>query len=73
MTKWDPNEKGEYWVIGGRYTDMTFKHRRWSEVLGPFASRYEAEACWRKISFAYSHHAEVRFTITQGVGVSAAA
>ena len=73
MTRWDPTEDGDYWVIGGRYVDMSFRHRRWSEVMGPFASRYEAEACWRRISFAYSHDACVRFTIVRGLGARAAA
>jgi len=73
MTPWDPTENGRYWVIGGRYTDLTFQHRSWSEVMGPFASRYDAEACWRKVSFLYTHDARVRFTIAQDVAVAQAA
>ena len=65
QTPWDPTETGRYWVIGGRYLDMTFQRRGWSEVIGPFTTRYDAEAAWREISFAYTHDARVRFTIVE--------
>ncbi len=61
--RWNPAEKGRYWVVGGRYIDMTFQHRSWSEMIGPFDTLYDAEAVWRRISFAYAHEARVRFTI----------
>ncbi|WP_394761966.1 hypothetical protein [Phenylobacterium sp.] len=66
MTRWDPNEDGRYFVIGGKHVDMTFGHRSWSEVVGPFRTRYDAEAMWRKLSFLYAHDARVRFTIVEG-------
>lgn len=72
-TRWDPNETGRYWVIGGRYMDMTFQQRRWSEIVGPFATRYDVEAAWRRLSFIYTHDATVRFTIVQDAGFATAA
>ena len=72
-TRWDPDENGRYWVIGGKHIDMTFQHRSWSEVIGPFSTRYDAEAMWRKLSFVYTHDASVRFTIVQNADVAQAA
>ena len=65
MTSWDPNEDGSYWVIGGRYVDLSFRQRSWAEVAGPFRTRYDAEAMWRRLSFLYTHDARVRFTIVE--------
>lgn len=55
-----PAEKGRYGVVGGRYVDMTFQHRSWSEMIDMLC---DAETVWRRISFAYAHEARVRFTI----------
>lgn len=73
MTRWDPNERGRYWVVGGRYADMRFERALSVEAQGPFATRYDAEACWRKLSFANAHDATVRFTILEDACVAIAA
>jgi hypothetical protein len=65
LARWDPTEDGRYWVIGGKHADMTFRRRSWSEVVGPFKTRYDAEAMWRRLSFIYTHDARVRFTIVE--------
>ena len=65
MTPWDPTEAARYWVVGGGHTDSTFACATWSAAHGPFPTRYEAEACWRKVSFAHTHQACVRFTIRE--------
>lgn len=67
MTPWDPTEAGDYWVVGGGFTDLSFTTATWSERLGPFATRYDAEACWRRRSFAHTHEARVRFIIVEGL------
>ena len=65
MTPWDPTEDGRYWVVGGRYADLSFKACVAPQALGPFPTRYDAEACWRQVSFAHAHEARVRFTILE--------
>ncbi|MCR5873451.1 hypothetical protein LRS10_04150 [Phenylobacterium sp. J426] len=73
MTPWDPTENGRYWVVGGGYTDLSFTARVWGEALGPFPTRYDAEACWRRLSFAHTHDARVRFTIVEEAHAARAA
>jgi len=69
----NPNLIARYWVIGGKHIDMTFQHRCWSEVEGPFNTRHDAEAMWRKLSFLHTHDARVRYTIVRDAEVARAA
>jgi hypothetical protein len=54
-----------FWVIGGEYTCMGFKTLRdgAETVAGPFASRYEAEQTWKRLSSEHSSRATTRFSI----------
>jgi len=69
----NPDQTARYWVIGGKHIDMTFQHRCWSEVEGPFSSRCDAESMWRKLSFLHTHDARVRYTIVRDAEVARAA
>lgn len=73
MTRWDPTENGCYWVVGGLYADMSFRVCVSGRAMGPFRTRYEAEACWRQLSFRHSHAARVRFSILEDGRVAQAA
>ncbi|WP_334164783.1 DUF4170 domain-containing protein [Phenylobacterium sp.] len=73
MPPWDPHERGDYWVVGGKYLDAGFRHRRWSEVIGPVDSLYEATAIWRRMSYLYSHDALVRFHVVRSAESARAA
>lgn len=66
-TKWTREPDGaRYWVVGGRYADMSFRHLSWTaQTLGPFVRRRDAEDAWREISVAYSSECLVRFHIVE--------
>ena len=73
MTRWDPTEDGRYWVVGGAYADLSFRTCPAPQAFGPFRTRYEAEACWRQLSFSHCHAARVRFRILEDADVAQAA
>ena len=55
-----------FWVVGGQYTAMDFSalHPEGAAVVGPFCSREEAQAAWRRLSSEHSYRATTRFSIT---------
>jgi hypothetical protein len=55
----------EFWVIGGRFRDVSFAafHRETGELHGPFPTYAEALACWRERSTTTRADATVRFTV----------
>ena len=57
--------KERYWVVGGVYRDMAFSALRDGppQVMGPFETRDEAQAVWKKISHETKGHATTRFSI----------
>ena len=54
-----------YWVIGGDYTCLGFKSLKEGEpqVQGPFESKAEANAVWKRLSAEHSSRASVRYSI----------
>ncbi|MGC1304734.1 MAG: hypothetical protein WA840_20375 [Caulobacteraceae bacterium] len=53
-----------FWVIGGVYTCMGFKALRGdSRVEGPFETRDEAKAAWKRLSREHPSRATARFSI----------
>lgn len=66
-----PGAGSAYWVIGGRYTDASFRLMRWSEVLGPFPNRRAARLCWRSVLSAYDYDDLVKFTVVQALDADA--
>jgi len=54
-----------FWVIGGVYADMNFKALKdgAQALFGPYESREEAHAEWRKLSREHSYNALTRFSI----------
>lgn len=58
---------GEFWVVGGCWGDETRSWRRWSEVVGPFADRTEAEAMHRRLSEIYARWPRVHFELVQSL------
>jgi hypothetical protein len=54
-----------FWVVGGEYTSCDFETliQGTERVVGPFASRGDAERTWRTLSEDHRPHAQVRFTI----------
>jgi hypothetical protein len=59
-----------YWVVGGEYTCCEFESliRGTERLVGPFASREEAEQAWRRLSEEHRPHAQTRFTIAHEGG-----
>ena len=53
------------WVIGGEYSCMAFKRLRdgAQQLSGPYESRDEAAAEWRRLSAENSSRATARFSI----------
>jgi hypothetical protein len=58
--------KERFWVVGGDYTCMGFQQLRdgSQKVIGPFESRTEAQAAWRRVSEAERSRATARYSIT---------
>lgn len=52
-----------FWVIGGCYGDESGSWRRWSEVLGPFATREAAEAQRRRMRGIFHADPRVHFEV----------
>ena len=74
MTRWTPEETGTWWVVGGRYADVSFTKITWcAPALGPFSRRADAEGAWRRLSFAYAADGLVRFSIVEPSASQAAA
>jgi hypothetical protein len=56
-----------FWVVGGEFGSLNFHtlvHGS-AQVEGPFASRREAEAAWRRVSEENRHRCNVRFSIVE--------
>jgi hypothetical protein len=52
-----------FWVIGGEYAAMDFKQLKAGEVFGPFDSRDEATAAWKRVSAETRSRATARYSI----------
>ncbi len=54
-----------YWVIGGEYECLSFSNVKdgAQQVFGPFATRDQARAEWKRRSAEHSSKATVRFGI----------
>ena len=54
-----------YWVVGGEYATMNFDRLKEDarQLLGPFSSRDEATAAWRRVSQENKSRATARFSI----------
>jgi hypothetical protein len=60
-----------YWVVGGEYTDTTFREIAGGgaeQRHGPFATPEEAEAEWARQSWTYVDSCNVRFRILEEAG-----
>lgn len=54
-----------FWVVGGEYSCLAFKTlTKAAQVLGPFDTRDEARAAWKRVSTAASSNAMAKFSIT---------
>ncbi len=58
-------ETQRFWVIGGEYRTLDFDNMitGTEKLVGPLATRAQAEAKWREISERHRGDAHVRFTI----------
>jgi hypothetical protein len=54
-----------FWVLGGDYSCTRFKQLKdgVAQVRGPFPTRDEAQAEWRRLSAEHSSKATARFSI----------
>jgi hypothetical protein len=54
-----------FWVVGGEYSCLQFKRRKNGapDVLGPYESRDEAKAAWKRISEETRSCATARYAI----------
>ena len=55
-----------YWVVGGEYSCLGFKSLKAGQtpqVLGPFTSRSEATAAWKRVSEETRSCATARYSI----------
>jgi hypothetical protein len=53
-----------FWVVGGEYSCLAFKSLKTGpQVLGPFDSRDEAKAVWRRVSEETRACATARYAI----------
>ena len=60
-----------YWVVGGEYSDTTFRAiigGRSEQRFGPFATAAEAEAEWSRQSWGFVDNCNVRFRIVEEAG-----
>jgi hypothetical protein len=55
----------QYWVVGGRYNDMSFSQmvEGTKRIEGPFRNYTEAEAAWRAHTDETRSDACIRYTI----------
>lgn len=58
-------EKERFWIVGGEYRSLEFDDivAGTEKVVGPLATRAQAEAKWREISEMHRDRATVRFEI----------
>jgi hypothetical protein len=62
----EKEEATTYWVVGGTYTDTSFRHiekGRAEERYGPFGSYQEAERTWRAKAWETVDDAHARYRI----------
>ena len=54
-----------FWVLGGRYTSTRFHTVRQGEMetYGPFDSREDARAEWKRLSQEHSPRGDMKFSI----------
>ena len=53
-----------FWVVGGEYSCLAFKTlTKAAQVMGPFDTRDEAWAAWKRASTAASSNAMAKFSI----------
>jgi len=54
-----------FWIVGGDYSCLAFKALKSGapEVMGPFETRDEARAAWRRISDQTRSSATTRYAI----------
>jgi hypothetical protein len=54
-----------FWIVGGDFSCLAFKSLRSGapEVMGPFETREEASAAWRRISDETRSRATARYAI----------
>lgn len=54
-----------FWVVGGEYSCLGFKRLKNGrpEVLGPFETRDEARAAWKRVSDETRSNATARYAI----------
>lgn len=53
-----------FWVVGGEYSCLAFKTlTKAAQVMGPFDTRDEARAAWKRASTAASSNAMAKFSI----------
>lgn len=57
--------KERYWVVGGEYSCTRFRELRNGapQVMGPFETRDEAAAVWKRVSEQTRSQATTRFAI----------
>jgi len=57
--------KERFWVVGGEYSCLDFKTLKGGapEVMGPYETREEARAAWKRISDKTRARAMVRYAI----------
>lgn len=57
--------KERYWVVGGAYSCTSFTRLKDGapQVMGPFETRDEAAAVWKKVSQETRSQATTRFAI----------
>jgi hypothetical protein len=55
-----------YWVVGGEYSSTTFHSLKSGQpdVFGPFKTREEARATWRRLSEETKSCATAKYAIT---------
>jgi hypothetical protein len=69
-------ENQRFWVIGGEYRSLDFDQMvaGTEQLVGPLATRGQAEEKWREMSEKHRREATVRFTIAaERLTVAAAA
>jgi hypothetical protein len=56
--------KERYWVVGGDYSCMGFKALKdGGQMFGPFDTRDEAQAAWKRVSDETKSRATARYAI----------
>lgn len=55
--------QNRFWVIGGRFRDMTFSDVNEPALFGPFDSHRDAFDVWRRMTAASTANALTRYMI----------